>query len=134
MIKEFLATIYKMCSGKESDSNAMDETWDVIIELARERRFETLNGVLAAADVSKLTTGVEYTMIHLTSPYINQLPDYRDFYQRVREDFARRHRPEEEIKSLFDRYRDGHFRDNYDPNKPEYIPPEKKISKSLMTR
>ncbi len=114
-----------MCSNEDHDSYAVDEVMDFISIISQNKDFENLNEFLVQVDLSKLTTGVLYCIVWQVCSYINQLPEYRNFYSRVREEYARRNRSEQDIKSLFDKLRDGgpHL---YDPNAPKYIPPHVK--------
>lgn len=127
-MKEFLDNLYKQCVHSRRDG--IDQLYDVVPILLEERKFDVLNGILIDMDLARVTTSVMYSLVHFTSDYINQLPHYREFYSRVREEFARRRRPEKEIKDLFDKYRDGGDR-LFDPNAPPYKSPDRRDSEKL---
>lgn len=119
MVEEFLPTLYKLCSLEYTD-RAIDELWDVISDLAKEKRFSEINKFISIVDLSKITTGVSYSIIHIISYYYKVLPNYDDFYIRVRQDFARRNKSEQEIEKSFAKFKSGrNWGDVYDPEKPE---------------
>lgn len=117
-MKEFLDTLYKACVAPNDDS--MGLIFDVIPKLCSERKFDVINQLLVDIDISRLDTSAMYGIIHGISRYVNQLQQYKIFYQNVREEFARRGEPSARIKDLFDRYENGWEKDLFDPNKPPY--------------
>lgn len=129
-MKEFLDTLYKVCSqGKEG----MHELFDVIPALAGQRKFQTINQLMVDIDLTRIDTGTMYGLIHLTSDYINQLSHYRETYQKIREEFARRGETSAKISRLFDRYKDGSDR-LFDPNAPPYKSPDEKFEDKLAAK
>lgn len=130
MIKEFLETLYKMCSSEHADHNAIDEIMDVFGHLSSEKRFDTINQILIEMNLDSVTTSAIYCTFTMIGNLINVLPEYGNFYQRARESYARRGKSESEINDLLDRWKDGGSR-LYDPNKPPYIPPHVKDEQKL---
>lgn len=133
-MKAFLDTLYKACVAPNDDS--MSLVFDVIPKLGSQRKFDVMNQLLVDADITRLDTSAMYGIIHCISHYINQLPQYRPFYQNVREEFARRGEPSARIKNLFDRYENGWEKDLFDPNKPpyDYRLPEEKWEDALAAK
>ena len=117
-MKEFLDNLYKQCASSGADG--IDEIFGVVGPLLGERKFEVVNGILKDMDLSRLHTSTMYSIIHMVSPYIHQLPNYRSAYQRCREEFARRGETSEHIEDLFDKYKDGWEDRLFDPNAPPY--------------
>jgi hypothetical protein len=131
-MKEFLDTLYKACVAPNDDS--MGLIFDVLPKLGGQRKFDVMNQLLVDIDISRLDTSAMYGIVHCISHYINQLPQYRTFYQNVREEFARRGEPSARIKDLFDRYENGWRGDLYDPNKPPYKSPDEKFEETLEAK
>lgn len=116
-MKEFLDNLYKQCAS--SRSAGVDELFSVIPELLNERKFEFVDFILRDMDLSRVHTSTMYSTIHLVCNYIDQLPEYRIFYQKVREEYARRGESSDRISKLFDKYKDGGNPEwKYDPNAP----------------
>lgn len=128
-MKEYLDTLYKACVAPNEDS--MFVVGDVFPKLCGQRKFDVVNQLLIDIDLSRLDTSAMYGIVHMISSYINQIPQYKTFYQSVREEFARRGEPSARIKNLFDRYENGWEKDLFDPNKPPYKSPEQKAEESL---
>ncbi len=128
-MKEFLDHLYKVVSSKQ---DAVHDLFDVIPDLANEKRFNDINQILVDVDLSKLDTGTMYSMVFLTSSYIRQLPYYTKFFQKVREEYARRGEPESRINELLDQWEDGGGPDRlYDPNRKPYESYTKKFEETL---
>ncbi len=121
-MKEFIDNLYKQCAS-DRESYAIDATFDVFPKLFREHKFEVVDSILKNIDLSKLASGVMYTLVWATANYINALSEYQNFYLRVREEYARRGESSEKISKLFDSYKNG-GKNLYDPNKPKYISPD----------
>jgi hypothetical protein len=130
-VKEFLETVYKKCAS--SRTSAVDEVLDVIAGLASEKKFEAMNSIFLEVDLSRIDGGTMYSLVNFTSRYINVLPDYRNFYQRCREECARRGYSEERIKGLYDKLAEG-GKPLYDPNEPPYVHPDIKRAEDLDKR
>jgi hypothetical protein len=128
-LKEFLDFLYKQCASPNSDG--VDAIWDVIPVLCSERKFGVVNQILIDMDLSRVHTSTMYSTIHVVSRYINQLLNYDSYYQRVREEFARRGEPSKRISNLFDKYKDGWQEQLYDPNAPPYKSPEERSKEKL---
>jgi hypothetical protein len=131
MIKEFLENLYKQCVHK---ADAVDQLFDVIPLLAKQHKFDVLNQILVEMDLSRVDTSTMYSLIHLISPYINQLPHYKKIYQEIREEFARRGETSEHINKLFDKYENGWEDRLFDPNAPPYKSPEQKREELLDSK
>lgn len=108
-MKEFLEHLYHLTIS-DHPSDGMHELFDVIPQLASEKKFSIINQIMIDLDLTRVNTTIMYGMIHLVSTYAKELPNYQSFYQSIREEFARRGEPATRIKDLFDRYEDG------DPN------------------
>lgn len=130
MIKEFLETLYKMCSSEVSEHVSVDETMDVFNHLYSEKRFDTINQILIEMNIDKVSSTVLYVTLNSVASLINYLPEYRNFYQKARESYARRGESEKDIDDLIGRFKDGGSR-LYDPNAPPYIPPHVKDEQRL---
>ena len=115
-MKEFLETLYKLNLTKQS--RAMDELWNFIAIYQTERKFEVIDQLMVELDLSKIDTSLMYCTVMLCSNYNVQLTQYSDFYNRVREEYARRGETEKRIKDLFDRFRNGGDR----PFNPQALP------------
>ena len=116
---DFLKTLYKMSQSYRS--SGLDLLFQILPGLGGDRRFAELDELLVKMDLTKVNTSIMYTTVHMVSHYINVLPHYREFYQRCREEFARRGEKEKRIKDLFDGYQDGGDR-LFDPNEPPRPP------------
>jgi hypothetical protein len=115
-VKEFLDNLYKQCSSSRADG--IDEIYGVVGTLLVQRKFEVVNSILRDMDLAKVHISTMYALIHMTSPYIYQLPNYRTTYQKCREEFARRGETSEEIDDHFNKYKDGWQDRLFDPNAP----------------
>lgn len=116
-MKEFLDNLYKACTSSKADG--VDQLFDVIPTLLGQRKFEVVDGILRDMDLSRVHTSTMYSTVHLVCNYNDQLTQYKPFYQRSREEFARRGEPEKRIKDLFDKYENGGDpRWKYDPEAP----------------
>ena len=115
-MKEFLDNLYKQCVSSRADG--VDALFDVIPTLLGEKKFEVVNGILKDIDLSRVQGGTMYSLLHLVSNYREVLPEYKPYYQRVREDYARRGESSERIADLFDRYQNDDPKYKYDPNAP----------------
>lgn len=133
-MKEFLNNLYHTCAAGRTQSG-VDQLFQVLPALLGERLFKSVNDILIQADLQRLDTSSMYAMVHLICNYIHQLPDYRNFYQRVREEYARRGEPSNRIASLFDKYENGGNR-LFDPNAPphDYRSHEEKFDEKLSAK
>ena len=127
-MKEFLDNLYKHCAANVN--LGVDDLYDVMPKLLHERKFDVVDSILQDIDLERVNTGVVYTLIHLVSSYIHQLPHYRPVYQRAREACARAGKSSDEIAKLFDRYENGSDR-LFDPAVPERKSPEVQSEEKL---
>ena len=104
-MKEFLDFLYKTCAS--SKASGVDALFDVIPELLGERKFDAVNTILEEIDLTRVHTSTMYSLCNLTCSYIHQLPQFSNYLQLCREEFARRGEPSERISKLFDKYKDG---------------------------
>jgi hypothetical protein len=110
-----LENIYDMCQVSRAD--AMDELYCTIPDWLGERQFERVNDILKQVDVQRLHNSILYSMLHLTSAYVDMLPYYKTLWQKVFDEFHRRRndpdaekdqvRTPEQIESLLGGLRDG---------------------------
>jgi hypothetical protein len=110
-----LETIYDMCQVSHAD--AIDELYCTIPEWLGARQFDKVNEILKQVDVKRLHNSILYCMVNLTSPYIDVLPYYQTFWQKVYDEFYRRRndpeaeadqvRTPEQIERLLGDFRDG---------------------------
>lgn len=129
-MKEFLDYLYKTCTS--SKDSGVDALFDVIPALLGERKFDAVNTILEDIDLARVHNSTMYSLTHLVSSYINQLPQYRNFYQRCREEYARRGEASERISDLFDRFKDGGDPARiFDPDAPPYKSPDQKGEEKL---
>lgn len=116
-MKEFLDNLYKACASSRADG--VDQLFDVIPALLGERKFAVVDSILRDMDLSRVHTSTMYSSVHLVCNYIDQLSEYKTFYQKCREEYARRGEPSERICKLFDKYKDGGDpKWKYDPSAP----------------
>lgn len=115
--KHFLDNLYKQCASSRADG--VDSLFDVIPSLLGQRKFEVVNNIMRDIDLSRVHTSTMYSLVHLVSSYIHQLPEYRPLWQRCREEFARRGEPSKRIEDLFGKYENGWEDRLFDPNAPE---------------
>jgi uncharacterized small protein (DUF1192 family) len=125
-----LENIYDMCQVSRAD--AIDELYCTIPEFLGARQFDRVDDILRQVDVKRLHNSILYCMVNMTSSYVDVLPYYREFWQKVYDEFYRRRndpeaekdqvRTPEQIESLLGRFRDGpgpHCRKwNPDDDKP----------------
>lgn len=81
----FLDRLYDIMQVSRSD--AIDEVYHVIPDLVIARKFDQVNSILENMDVTKVNTSIMYSMLHLVSRYVNQLPYYNKFWQKVWDHF-----------------------------------------------
>jgi len=110
-----LENIYDMCQVSRAD--AIDELYCTIPEWLGARQFDKVNDILQQVDVQRLHNSILYCMVNMTSRYVDVLPYYKTFWQKVYDEFhRRRHDPEaeadqvrtpEQIESLLGEFREG---------------------------
>jgi hypothetical protein len=130
-VKEFLETLYKL--SRFSHTQGIDELWHFMVVYFKDKKFEVIDQLFNEMDLSKLDTSLMYTSVMLASNYHKQISTYPDYYNRVREEFARRGESEDHIKELFDKLRDG-GNHPYDPEAPAYKSPDKLDSEKLSKK
>jgi hypothetical protein len=129
-VKEFLDNLYKACASSRADG--VDQLFDVIPALLGERKFAVVDSILRDMDLSRVHTSTMYSTVHLVCNYVDQLSEYKTFYQKSREEYARRGEPSERISKLFDKYENGGDpKWKYDPNAPPYKSPDQKSDEKL---
>lgn len=142
--ENFLEHLYDICGVSRSD--AMDELYCTIPELLSARDFERVNAIMVEMDLKRVTTSIMYGMLNMLSSYVNQLPHYKDFWVRVRQEFMdRRNNPEAEkmeertekqIDDLIGQLKDGPGSPNrlFDPDAKPYEPYDKKYERALQEK
>lgn len=119
-----IENIYDMCQVSRAD--AIDELYCTIPEFLGARQFDRVNEILQQVDVQRLHNSIIYCMVNLTSRYVDVLPYYKTFWQKVYDEFHRRRndpeaekdqvRTPEQIERLLGDFRDG------PRNLPKYNP------------
>lgn len=110
-----IENIYDMC--KVSRADAIDELYCTIPEMFGAKQFGVVDQILVDMDVQRLHNSILYCIVNMTSAYVDYLPHYKEFWQRVYDEFhRRRNEPEadkdqvrtpEQIERLLGRFRDG---------------------------
>jgi hypothetical protein len=116
-VKEFLDNLYKHCASSRADG--VDCLFDVIPTLLGEKKFEVVDSILRDMDLSRVHTSTMYSTVHLVCNYVDQLTEYKLYYTKCREEYARRGEPSTRIAKLFDKYENGGDpKWKYDPDAP----------------
>ncbi len=110
-----IENIYDMC--KVSRTDAIDELYCTIPEMFNNKQFGVVDKILVDMDVQKMHNSVLYCIVNMTSAYVDYLPHYKEFWQRVYDEFFRRReepeadkdqvRTPEQIERLLGRFKDG---------------------------
>lgn len=110
-----IENIYDMC--KVSRADAIDELYCTLPEFLSTRQFDRVNEILQQVDVQRLHNSILYCMVNMTSSYVDVLPYYRAFWQKVYDEFYRRRndpeaekdqvRTPEQIERLLGDFKDG---------------------------
>jgi len=120
-MKEFLEFLYKdkACSSQF----AVDEVFTVIPRLGREKKFDILDNILRDIEADRVDGGVLYALINRVHFYASKLPNYKSFYFKVREEFARNSKSSKEIAALLDKYEVEDIKVYENPqDEPEELP------------
>jgi hypothetical protein len=113
-VEEFLKTLYKICSVSRADG--LDLLFDIVPGLLKPTTFDEVDKLLVTIDLSRVTPSTMYALVNLTSDFRFQLPNWERYYQRCREEYARRGESEKHIQDLYDRYETPDPKRLYNPN------------------
>lgn len=123
-MEEFLKTLYKVCSVSRADG--LDLLFDTVPGLLKPDAFQEVDKLLVTIDLSQVNTSTMYALVNMTSDFRFQLPNWERYYQRCREEYARRGETEKHISDLYDRYKEPDLKRLYNPNASPYKSSEEK--------
>lgn len=92
-IEAWLEEIYSLVESKEY-RKAIDIVFDCIDDFALEARFEEIDEILPAIDISKLDENLMVAFLAISKPVKPKLKNYDDLYLRI-EEFYKKTKPEE---------------------------------------
>lgn len=101
-MKEFLTYLYNACAY--SNQRGVDAVWQVIANLTSEKKYDALNGLLRDLDFKRVDLSTLFCMITLIVNHKDKLSEYKSFYTKCREEYARRGEDSTRIGRLFDKY------------------------------
>jgi hypothetical protein len=131
-MEEFLKTLYKICSVNRA--HGLDLLFDTIPGLLKPDSFQEVDKLLVTIDLARVTTSTMYALVNMTSDYRFQLPSWKCYYQRCREEYARRGETEKHISELYDRYKEPDPKRLYDSNRPIYKTHEERHDDVINTK
>lgn len=130
-MREYLETLYKLSYANKA--RAMDSIMDTLVHLQQDKMFDEWNQMLIDADLDRISSSCLHFLLKQSANYISVLPAYKDFYYKVRENFAKRGKDHERIANSLDRFADGGYHP-YDPNAKPYVTPEARADNKLAAR
>lgn len=143
--EHILENLYDLSSY--SRGAAVDELYDIIPLWKDSHEFDKMNSFLEQIDLSKFNRSLMYSTVHLVCNYINYLPYYPTFWQKVYDEFIKRStapdaskedaRTPEQIDDLLNRWKDGPgMHEKYDHTKPrpENKSPEQEHTKKILEK